>query len=96
MDKLEHLITTSNAISAIRYLLNLDINSLNEKTLRIGIANLIDIDQTIKVYSRNTFINAFSPAKNINPVKQAIDLTKILNDDAKENLKAYLSFSQSY
>ncbi len=90
MLSLENVITHHNAATAIRYLLNFDINALNEKTIQLGIANIVDIEKTKKLCCTVFFTDSLSSEKKDNLVQQAMDLTRTLNDEAKQHLMEYL------
>ena len=95
MQNLEHFINPSNASNAIRYLLDLDINALNEKVIKIGISNIIDLDKTKQLCF---FSNHHLPYSNTTPLtqdltEQAISLTHLLNDEAKQSFINYLATS---
>ncbi len=94
MNKLEHLINFHNAPLAVRYLLNLDVHAIDEKYRKIGIANLIDFAQAKKLYCllKNNSVIPNEESEQI--TKQAISLSRVLNNEAKENLCEYLTLSQ--
>lgn len=95
MQKLEHFITASNASLAVRYLLNLDINYIDEKYRKIGISNLIDFAQAKKLCRLIKNSNAIQSEESEQITKQAISLSRVLNDEAKQNLFDYLTLSQN-
>ncbi len=94
MQNLEFVINPSNAIYAIRYLLNLDLNALNEKAIKMGIANIIDVERTKRLCCILPFENHLSFYKTTHLVQQAIDFTRALNEDAKQHLLEYLAVKE--
>lgn len=94
MSKPEQFINVSNAITTIRYLLNLDINVIDEKYRKIGISCLFDLVQTKRLC---VAINHSDTAMRENAkqlTEQAISLARILSDEAQQNLVGYLALHQ--
>ncbi len=94
MQKLEHLINHHNASLAVRYLLNLDIHDIDEKYRKIGITNLIDFAQAKKLCRLIRDHHSIPSEESEQITKQAISLSRVLNNEAKENLFDYLTLSQ--
>lgn len=94
MNKLEYLINPDNASLAVRYLLNLDIHAIDEKYHKIGISNFIDFTQAKRLYYLLKSNNTLSLESSQQITKQAISLSRVLNNEAKENLCEYLTLSQ--
>ncbi len=94
MPKLEQFINFSNSLLVVDYLLNLDIHNFNEKHLKIGLTNLIDLPKTKKLcfLVKNYDNEHFEYAQEL--VKHTLSLTNMLNEDAKQNLFEYLALSQ--
>ena len=94
MQKLDHLIIHTNASLAVRYLLNLDVNAIDEKYRKMGISNLIDFKQARRFCS---LLNNNHPTQSDQYQKitqEVISLSKVLNDEARQNLLDYLTMSQ--
>jgi hypothetical protein len=89
MMKPENVIDYRNAIFAIHYLLNLDQNSLNEKSLKIGITNFID-------YSKKSSSNLATLIFSRDLVKNTISLTKALTEEAQQGLIEFLINFRKY
>ncbi|MDX2164908.1 MAG: hypothetical protein SFW07_05785 [Gammaproteobacteria bacterium] len=89
MLKPENIINYRNAAFAIHYLLNLDQNSLNEKSLKIGITNFIDIAKR-ESKDQTTFISSDDLIKN------TISLTHALTEEAQKGLIEFLITFRKY
>ncbi len=94
MQKLSYLINHTNASLAVRYLLNLDVNAIDEKYRKMGISNLIDFKQARRFCSllNNNHQTQSDEYKEI--TQEVISLSKVLNDEARQNLLDYLTMSQ--
>lgn len=86
-------INAHNATIALNYLLNLDLNVINEKHLKIGLPNIIDLPKTKRLCflltNSNDGSGYFENSQEL--VNQTINLTNMLNEDAKLNLFEYLT-----
>ena len=93
MQKLSNLINHTNASLAVRYLLNLDVNAIDEKYRKMGISNLIDFKQAKRFCSllNNHHSTQSDEYKLI--TQEVISLSKVLNDEARQNLFDYLTMS---
>lgn len=91
-----NFINSSNAIVAIRFLLNIDIDAVDEKFLHIGITNLIDLPHTKQLFFYARYGDEMFSQKIEELVSHAITLTGLLNDEAKNNLVEFLALNQSY
>lgn len=96
MQNLEMIINQNNVATAIRYLLNLDFNALNEKTIKLGISNIVDIEQAKKLWYTVLVKDKPSEEKPENLVQPTLALAQGLNEDAKKNLIEYLTIQQIY
>jgi hypothetical protein len=89
MLKPENIINYRNASFAIHYLLNLDQNSLNEKSLKIGITNFIDTAKRANA-EQTAFISSTDLIKN------TISLTHALTEEAQKGLIEFLISYRQY
>jgi hypothetical protein len=97
MLNVERLINPSNVSKTIQFLLNLDLNAIDEKFLKIGLSNFVDLDKTKRLYFNLKFTDGETLSqKSENLVKQAINLTTLLNDEGKKSLVEFLAVQQNY
>ncbi len=94
MTKLENFINHHNASLAARYLLNLDVNAIDEKYRKMGIANFIDFKQAKMLCSLLQNKNPTLSEKFQQITQEIISLSNVLKDEAKEDLLAYLTLTQ--
>lgn len=87
-------INSYNASIALNYLFNLDFNAIDEKHLKIGLPNIIDLPKTkrLRFLLNNSDGRYFENSQEL--VNQTISLINMLNDDAKQNLFEYLILHQ--
>ena len=95
MQNLEHFINSQNAAHAIRYLLNLDLNALNEKTIRLGFTNIVDIQQAKKLCCSVFLTDDTSSSRSEHLVQQAIEMSRTLNEEARQNMMEYLAVQKN-
>jgi hypothetical protein len=87
-------INSHNAITALNYLFNLDFNAIDEKHLKIGLPNIIDLPKTKRLcfLLKNSDGGYFENSQEL--VSQTINLTNVLSEEAKQNLFEYLILYQ--
>lgn len=85
MTPIELLVTPGNAALATRFILNMDKNAIEEKYQTLGIKAIFDFEETKYCY-RNHY--------GVSLAEKVINLSKILKDEAKQQLADFLTTTQ--
>lgn len=82
---IESLVTPDNAALATRFILNMDKNAIEEKYQTLGIETVFDFEETKHCYRNH---------HGVSLAEKVVNLSKILKDEAKQQLADFLTMTQ--
>ncbi len=87
-------INAYNASIALGFILNFDLNAIDERHLKIGLPNFIDLPKTKRLCFLLNNSNTECHELSEELVDQIINLSNVLNQEAKQDLFEYLTWSK--